>query len=297
MGMIYGGQDYIFSKNLQGDVIGIYNPSRQLVAKYTYNAYGEITAITNASGVDVSNNATHIANINPFRYRGYYYDTEKGFYYLQSRYYDPVVGRFLNADDVSAFVVEQGSLLQYNPFIYCLNDPISRIDESGMWSWPKWVKKAVAVVVTAAVVVAATAITVASCGAGTVAGVAMISTAATLTARTTEVVALQAKKGKQEGKSTGQIIKDSFEAVYDNGDKVIGMTPYTKTASIGVRYWLDKMIENDFGMKHTLRQTLKDSCGKTTSAIFVAIAWYKTIDSAFSDDPIARADERGYKLK
>ncbi|MBQ7048072.1 MAG: RHS repeat protein, partial [Clostridia bacterium] len=56
MGMIYGGQDYIFSKNLQGDVIGIYNSSRQLVAKYTYNAYGEITAITNASGVDVSNN-------------------------------------------------------------------------------------------------------------------------------------------------------------------------------------------------------------------------------------------------
>ena len=128
MGMIYGGQDYIFSKNLQGDVIGIYNSSRQLVAKYTYNAYGEITAITNASGVDVSNNATHIANINPFRYRGYYYDTETGFYYLQSRYYDPVVGRFLNAD---AFVATGQGILGNNMFAYCGNTPISNYDPNG----------------------------------------------------------------------------------------------------------------------------------------------------------------------
>ena len=128
MGMIYGGQDYIFSKNLQGDVIGIYNSSRQLVAKYTYNAYGEITAITNASGTDISNNATHIANINPFRYRGYYYDTETGFYYLQSRYYDPVVGRFLNAD---AFVSTGQGILGNNMFAYCLNNPVIYADYKG----------------------------------------------------------------------------------------------------------------------------------------------------------------------
>ena len=167
MGMIYGGDTYMFSKNLQGDVIGIYNENRQLVAKYSYNAYGEIMSITDASGNDVSGNATHIANINPFRYRGYYYDTETGFYYLQSRYYDPVVGRFLNADDVSAFAVEQGSLIQYNPFVYCLNDPISRADENGMWSWPKWAKKAVAAVAVVVVVAAVAAVTVATAGAGT----------------------------------------------------------------------------------------------------------------------------------
>ncbi len=167
MGMIYGGDTNMFSKNLQGDVIGIYNESRQLVAKYSYNAYGEIMSITDANGVDISTNATHIANINPFRYRGYYYDTETGFYYLQSRYYDPVVGRFLNADDVSAFAVEQGSLLQYNPFVYCLNDPISRADENGMWSWPKWTKKAVAAVAVVAVVAVVAAVTVATAGTGT----------------------------------------------------------------------------------------------------------------------------------
>ena len=176
MGMIYGGQDYIFSKNLQGDVIGIYNGST-LVAKYQYNAYGVITAITDANGNDVSGNATHIANINPFRYRGYYYDTETGFYYLQSRYYDPVVGRFLNADDVSAFVVEQGSLLQYNPFVYCLNDPISRSDENGMWSWPKWVKKAVAAVAVVATVAVVAAVTVATAGTGTVVACAAMGAA------------------------------------------------------------------------------------------------------------------------
>ena len=137
MGMIYNGQDYIFSKNLQGDVIGIYNSSRQLVAKYEYSAYGRILATTDANGNDVASNASHIANINPFRYRGYYYDTETGFYYLQSRYYDPVVGRFLNADDVAVLAVEQGSILQYNAFAYCLNDPVNRVDEIGNWSWPK----------------------------------------------------------------------------------------------------------------------------------------------------------------
>ena len=131
MGMVYGGESYLFSKNLQGDVIGIYNDNRQLVAKYEYSAFGEITAITNASGTDVSANATHIANINPFRYRGYYYDTETGFYYLITRYYDPVVGRFISAD---GFVVTpSGNILSANMFAYCENHPIGRRDNNGEW--------------------------------------------------------------------------------------------------------------------------------------------------------------------
>ena len=86
MGISYGYDTYTFAKNPQGDVIGIYSGGT-LVAKYEYSAYGQILSITNASGTDISGNASHIANINPFRYRGYYYDTETGFYYLQSRYY------------------------------------------------------------------------------------------------------------------------------------------------------------------------------------------------------------------
>jgi len=129
MGISYGYDTYTFAKNIQGDVIGIYSGGA-LVAKYEYNAYGQILSITNASGTDISGNASHIANINPFRYRGYYYDTETGFYYLQSRYYDPVVGRFLNAD---AFVSTGQGILGNNMFAYCGNNPVARIDTNGLF--------------------------------------------------------------------------------------------------------------------------------------------------------------------
>ena len=61
---------------------------------------GKLLSVTDGSGVDVSSNASHVGNINPLRYRGYYYDTETGLYYLNSRYYDPETGRFINADGV-----------------------------------------------------------------------------------------------------------------------------------------------------------------------------------------------------
>ncbi len=131
MGMIYGGENYIFSKNLQGDVIGIYNVDGQLVAKYQYNAFGEITAITDASGNDVSTNASHIANINPFRYRSYYYDTETGFYYLQSRYYDPVVCRMLSCDALEVIAATPTDFTDKNLFAYCDNNPVMRKDDGG----------------------------------------------------------------------------------------------------------------------------------------------------------------------
>ena len=127
MGISYGYDTYTFAKNIQGDVIGIYSGGT-LVAKYEYNAYGQILSITNASGTDISNIATHIANLNPFRYRGYYYDTETGFYYLQSRYYDPVVGRFLNSD---VAIGANGGIISYNLFAYCNNNPIRYADYTG----------------------------------------------------------------------------------------------------------------------------------------------------------------------
>ena len=127
MGISYGDNTYTFAKNIQGDVIGIYSGGA-LVAKYEYNAYGQILSITNSAGNDISGNASHIANINPFRYRGYYYDTETGFYYLQSRYYDPVVGRFLNAD---ALVSTGQGILGNNMFAYCNNNPVTMVDNIG----------------------------------------------------------------------------------------------------------------------------------------------------------------------
>ena len=132
MGISYGYDTYTFAKNPQGDVIGIYSGGT-LVAKYEYSAYGQILSITNASGVDISNNSSHIANLNPFRYRGYYYDTETGFYYLQTRYYDPVVGRFINRDTSEILTATPTSLTDKNLFAYCDNNPIMRIDQGGQF--------------------------------------------------------------------------------------------------------------------------------------------------------------------
>ena len=83
---------YWFEKNLQGDIVAVYNEGGTKLVSYTYDAWGNVTTTYHNSG------ASTAAQYNPFRYRGYYYDTELGFYYLNSRYYDPEIGRFLNAD-------------------------------------------------------------------------------------------------------------------------------------------------------------------------------------------------------
>ena len=86
---IYNGTQYYYIKNLQGDVMRIVDATGNVVANYSYDAWGKVTA------------SSSIGQTNPIRYRGYYYDTDTGFYYLQSRYYDPVVKRFISADDAS----------------------------------------------------------------------------------------------------------------------------------------------------------------------------------------------------
>ena len=103
-GLNYNGTAYYFYKNLQGDVIAITDNTGAVVARYTYDAWGKCTIVSDDSDVG-------IATINPFRYRSYYYDTETGFYYLQSRYYNPKVGKLIkieskaNLDDCIAVVL------------------------------------------------------------------------------------------------------------------------------------------------------------------------------------------------
>ena len=129
-GINYNGTPCYFQKNLQGDIIAIVDASGAVVGKYFYDAWGKCTNITtlNADGT-VSTSTTHIARINPFRYRGYYYDTETGFYYLQSRYYDPTTGRFINGDSLLVMC----DIISFNLFIYCNNNPISYIDMYGLY--------------------------------------------------------------------------------------------------------------------------------------------------------------------
>ena len=114
------GTRYYYRQNLRGDVIGLYSGTTQVVS-YTYDPWGKLLSVTDTSG-------TNIGTLNPLRYRGYYYDTETGFYFLQSRYYDPTVGRFINAD---GYVSTGQGISGYNMFAYCGNDPVNRSDSTG----------------------------------------------------------------------------------------------------------------------------------------------------------------------
>ena len=280
--------DYWYVCNLQGDVVEMLDTNGNTVAIFSYDPYGNITSKAYSKG-------SPFAAYSNLYYRGYYYDSDLELYYVSSRYYDSQAGRWINADIPEALTANLEEFAQYNLFAYCFNNPVNMSDETG--AWPSWLKKAIAVVTVAAVVVAATAITVVSCGGGTVAGVAMITTTATLAARTTEVAFLQAKKGKLDGKSGSQIVKDTVESIYDNGSKIVGLTPATKTAGIAVKHNVEASVKKIFGETQTLNGTLKSPSGKAISFFFVAIAWAQTIISAVSDDPVTRANERGYALK
>ena len=142
---------FFFEKNLQGDIIGVYNSTGKRIGTYTYDAWGNFN-YSFASGNTALENRI-VFRLNPFRYRGYYYDVETGYYYLQSRYYNPEWGRFLNAD---GYVSTGAGMLGYNMFVYANNNPVMFVDPTGE-AWWHWA-------LAAAVVVACAAATVATCG-------------------------------------------------------------------------------------------------------------------------------------
>jgi RHS repeat-associated protein len=162
--------EHILVKNQQGDVEKVIRTVDQaIVASYTYDAWGRQLTCTGSK-------ASTVGTYQPFRYRGYIYDFESGLYYVSSRYYDPEICRWINADDAECLGVE-GELLSYNLFAYCLNDPVNRTDVNGNWSLPNWAKKTIAAVAVVAVVAAVAAVTVATAGTGTAAAVIAIGAA------------------------------------------------------------------------------------------------------------------------
>ncbi len=118
-GFVYNGKTYFYRKDAQGNVIAIKDSVGDSIVKYYYDAWGDYV---------IDGNST-IGVLNPFRYRSYYYDTETGLYYLQTRYYDPYNCRFLNMDSIN--YADPSSIGGLNLYAYCNNDPVNNVDPTG----------------------------------------------------------------------------------------------------------------------------------------------------------------------
>ena len=118
-----------FDKNTLGDVVALRDEDGNVVATYEYDAWGNVTVYDEWG--DRNTSSSFIGNINPIRYRGYYYDTETGFYYLQTRYYDPTICRFINADNYELVAELSQMVGQLNLYAYANNNPIMLTDETG----------------------------------------------------------------------------------------------------------------------------------------------------------------------
>ena len=127
--MTLNGTTYYYQKNLQGDIIGIVDSDNVEVVTYSYDAWGKLLSISGPL-------ASTVGEANHLRYRGYYYDTESGLYYLQSRYYDPEIGRFISKDDPIFHEDETG--VAANLYAYCDNNPIMNEDPSGYFVIRRW---------------------------------------------------------------------------------------------------------------------------------------------------------------
>ena len=141
VGLQVDSTKYYYRKDLLGDIVAVYQGNTK-VGEYVYDAWGNHRIFT-AGGVDITDNSSYNNNVlklNPFRYRGYYFDAETKLYYLINRYYDPEAGRFLSADDVS--YLDPETIGGLNLYAYCNNNPVMNIDPEGN-AWWHWVIGAV----------------------------------------------------------------------------------------------------------------------------------------------------------
>ena len=121
MSVTCNGKIFCYVKNLQGDVTAILDGNGAAAVTYSYDAWGKVLSIGGYM-------ADTLGTLNPLRYRGYVYDQETGLYYLQTRYYNPTIGRFISADKFAS--TGQG-VLGCNMFAYCNNNPVVLSDEKG----------------------------------------------------------------------------------------------------------------------------------------------------------------------
>ena len=139
LSLVYNGTAYYYATNIQGDVVAILDQSGNAVVRYSYDAWGKQLSCTGTM-------AATLGTLNPLRYRGYVYDQETGLYYVSSRYYDPEIGRWINADNQIAGV--GGEVLGYNMFAYCMNNPVNMSDPSGNWPLSRFLATVVETAIT-----------------------------------------------------------------------------------------------------------------------------------------------------
>ncbi len=142
----------------QGDIIALLDNTGAVVVKYVYDAWGN-HEVRKADGSELTD-STHIGNLNPFRYRGYYYDAETGLYFLKTRYYDPTTCRFVTIDDLS--YLDPETINGLNLYAYCANNPVMAVDPEG--TMPKWLRWLLG----GLIIIAAVALSILTAGIGTV---------------------------------------------------------------------------------------------------------------------------------
>ena len=318
-------ETYYYILNLQGDVVQIIDANGVMQAEYVYSPWGEVIS---AEG--------DLAEINPLRYRGYYYDSETGFYYLQSRYYDPENHRFINADTYAS--TDSSDAIACNMFAYCGNNPIAATDPGGeffltalivgavvgavvggaiggtaaynsakssgaegsdlFWATARGVGKGAVIGGAVGGLAGATYGVVTTYGIASVAGTAMVTTSATTAAKTVEVVALQTRKSYSDGDRGWQVVNDCVDSVFDNGLKV-GSSTGTKALSTVGSFFLEDIAKHKVVPLEwdTFIKSSKSNKSKIGACVGMAYAWANTVYAFFCDDPVARAAKRGYTLK
>lgn len=237
-GILYGfvknmTEKYLYIRDSMQNILGICDIKGDFVVKYLYDAWGQILDV---SGSDVS-----LGYLNPFRFKGYYYDTETGMYYCKSRYYVPEWGRWLNADNADYLDYEDFG--KSNLFTYCSNNPILYFDKNGTdwwnpldWDWKK-ISKGIGLVITG---VAAVAVGIATMPFG--GGIAVV---AGITAVAGVGTAMFGVSDIGEGVTDYNLIK---ETVFAGNDEAYYLTEqiFTATAIVG------SMICGIYGTNHTI---------------------------------------------
>ena len=123
IGLKYSGNTYFYRRDCQGNIIALIDNNGAVVVEYKYDAWG------NHEATVADEEYVTLANLNPFRYRGYYYDSETGLYFLQTRYYDPEVGRFISRDSIE--YADPETICGLNLYAYCGNNPVMSVDPTG----------------------------------------------------------------------------------------------------------------------------------------------------------------------